>query len=173
VIACPLLKPGEHYDIGTRWAVILRAMVSTPLPLRAEPHDFLSGQQVLARWDGREFHVMPGYACDGYSPVIRICGRWVRLTPTPPCGLWPAVLHDVLRQFLSVPGCPWSRAESDAWFYEALHSGGLHPHHAGIYHGAVAGPLGSAWLRLTRTRDLRLRITPAEASPRLRQATAG
>jgi hypothetical protein len=161
-MTCPPLTEGIHYRVTDRWPLVMARRVSTPLPLVSEPLDFQAGRQVLARWDGRILTVMPSYACDGYSPVLRLFGRWIRLTPTPPtAGLWPAVLHDILRQFHRTPGCPWSRVETDAWFYDSLRAGGLSPHHAGIYHGAVAGPLGTAYIRLTRTPDPTLRITPA------------
>jgi hypothetical protein len=158
---CPILSPGTHYRTSDRWPLVMTACVSTPLPLRAAPLDFHAGTLHLARWDGDFLTILPGYACDGYSPVIRICGRWVRITPTPACGLWPAVLHDLLRQFLPIPGCPWTRQDTDNWFYAALTAGNLHPHHAGLYHGAVAGPLGTAWIAITRTPDPTLSITPA------------
>jgi len=161
VIACPYLKPGTHYQVTDRWPLLMKAMVSTPLPLDAPPMDFLSGDLLLASWTGKDFQVHPGYACDGYTPVLRLCRRWVCITPTPAAGLWPAVLHDALRQFMNVTGCPWTRQQTDAWFYDALTAGGLPPHLAGIYHGAVAGPLGTAWIRLSRRRDPRLRIAPA------------
>lgn len=158
---CPILILGTHYATTDRWPVVMLAAVAVELPIQSPPMDVHSGDLHLARWDGRFFSILPGYACDGYSPVIRICGRWLRLTPTPCAGLFPAVLHDALRQFLPVPGCPWGRADTDAWFYNALRAGGLPRHHAGIYHGAVAGPIGTAWLTLTRSPDPRLRITPA------------
>ena len=62
---------------------------------------------------------------------------------------------------MDTPGCPWTRQDTDAWFYDAMIAGGLHPHHAGIYHGAVAGPVGTAWLKLTRQPDPKLTIRPA------------
>ena len=160
-MSCPLLQPGTHYQVTDRWPVVMAAAVGSPLPIQSPPLDFFAGPLQLARWDGRVFSILPGYACDGYSPVLRICGRWVRVTPIPRAGLWPAVLHDCLRQFLLAPGCPWTRQDTDAWFYSALTAGGLHRHHAGIYHGAVAGPLGTAWIAITRTPDPTLSITPA------------
>jgi hypothetical protein len=173
-MTCPILHLGTHYAITDRWPVLMLAAIATPLPIQSEPIDLHAGDLHLARWDGRFFTILPGYACDGYSPVIRVCGRWVRLTPTPRAGLWPPVLHDALRQFLPVPGCPWSRRDTDAWFYDALRAGGVRPHHAGIYHGAVAGPLGTAWLHITRTQDPTLRITPASPlhTPRATPAPA-
>lgn len=172
-MTCPLLQPGIHYQSSERWPVILIAAVGTPLPIQSPPLDFYAGERHLARWDGRIFTVLQGYACDGYSPVVRMFGRWVRLTPTPRrAGLWPSVLHDCLRQFLLTPGCPWTRQDSDAWFYDALLAGGLDRHRAGIYHGAVAGPLGSAWIALTRTPDPSLRIAPAGPSRSLSAASA-
>jgi hypothetical protein len=160
-MTCPILHPGTHYRTSDRWPVIMTAVVGSALPIQSPPLDFHAGPLHLARWDGRIFSVLPGYACDGYSPVLRVLGRWLRITPTPRAGLWPAVLHDCLRQFLLAPGCPWTRQDTDSWFYAALAAGGLHRHHAGIYHGAVAGPLGTAWIALTRTPDRSLRIVPA------------
>lgn len=155
------LFPGTHYEVTARWPVrLLAAVPEKHLPIHAGPLEFRSGSQPLGRWDGRELTILPGYACDGYSPVIRVCGRWLRLTPTPRAGLWPAVLHDFLRQFLATPGCPWSREDSDEWFYNALTSGGLTNHLAGTYYGAVAGPFGSAFMRLTRRPDPALNIIP-------------
>lgn len=159
---CPLLQPGTHFTITDRWPVVMTAAVGVPLPIQSEPLDFHSGDLHLARWDGEFFHVLPRYACDGYSPVIRVWGRWVRLTPVPGCGLWPAVLHDVLRQFNAVPGCPWSRVDTDNWFFDSLIAGGVRLPIAGAYHEAVAGPLGTAWIRMTRSPDPALRVTAAD-----------
>lgn len=172
MIACPPIILGEHYRIGRRWAVMMTADVSTPLPITAAPLDFLSGDQRLVTWDGERLHVLAGYACDGYSPVIRLCGRWIRITPIPPAGLWPAILHDALRQFVGVPGCPWNRRNSDDWFYDALITGGIWRHHAGLYHAAVAGPVGSAWLHLTLRPDPSLRIIAADPPRTSRVAAA-
>lgn len=155
------LTQGTHYEVTDRWPVRMLAAVAAPLPLRAAPFELLTGDTQLARWDGKTLTILPGYACDGYSPVIRFCGRWLRLTPVPRAGLWPAVLHDALRQMLPLPGCPFTRKDSDDWFYNALTAGGLQRDYAGIYHGAVAGPVGTAWLRLTRRApnpDLSLRF---------------
>ena len=158
-MTCPLLKLGTHYATTDRWPVVMTAAVSSPLPIQSDPLDFLAGDLHLARWDGEFFHILPGYACDGYSPVLRILGRWVRITPAPACGLWPAVIHDALRQFLPVPGCPWTRRDTDNWFFDALTAGGVGQRIAGAYHQAVAGAFGTAWINLTRTPDPALRIT--------------
>ena len=135
----PIIRPGDH-DSSARWPVILKQTAGAELPISGPPVDFLAGTRRLASWDGTRFHIHQGYACDGYSPVLRLFGRWIPITPIPACGLWPAILHDALRQFLPVPGCPWTRQDTDEWFYNALIAGGLTPHHAGLYHGAVAGP---------------------------------
>jgi len=159
---CPAMGRGENYTVGDRWPVVVSAVISTPLPRDFPDLDFLSGGRVLATLRGAVFSILPGYACDGFSPVIRLGrGRFLRITPTPRCGLFPAVLHDALRQFIDTPGCPWTRYDTDVWFYRSMVVGGLTDHHAGIYHGAVAGPLGTAWLALTRTPDPRLCIRPA------------
>jgi hypothetical protein len=155
-----LLTHGTHYQITERWPVVIRVPLATGLPIASPPLDFLSGNQLLGTLDADRLTIMPGYACDGYSPVFRLCGRWVRLTPVPPAGLWPAVLHDFLRQFQAVPGCPWNRKNTDDWFYDALTAGGTWHRQAGLYHAAVAGPAGTAWIKLTRKTDLHLAIRP-------------
>jgi hypothetical protein len=153
---------GENYTVGDRWPVVVSEVISTPLPGSFPDLDFLSGGILLATLRASVFSIFPGYACDGFTPVIRLGrGRYMRITPTPRCGLFPAVLHDALRQFLETPGCPWKRHETDSWFYDSMIAGRVATHHAGIYHGAVAGPLGTAWITLTRTPDPMLCILPA------------
>lgn len=161
-MTCPFLHPGIHFQETDRWPVRICRPVGTPLPRQIPDMDLISGSQILATIRGSFFMVQPDYACDGYTPVLRFGRRrFLRLTPTPRCGLFPSVLHDALRQFLTVPGCAWTREDSDNWFFHAMVAGGTHPHHAGIYRSAVAGPVGTAWITLTRKTDPRLRIVPA------------
>jgi hypothetical protein len=152
---CPELVEGHHYQVTPDWPVVLS------LPVVAETHDFgavyefYTGHRLLARHERGETTIMPGYACDGYSPVIKkprwMPGkdRFIRLTPTPSCGMFPAVLHDFTRQFMAVPNCPWNREKSDDWLFDSLEAGGC-SEKAGAYHAAVAGGIGTAFIYLTR-----------------------
>jgi hypothetical protein len=115
-----------------------------------------SGERLLGILNHQKIIILPAYAGDGYSPVIRFLGRWIRLTPTPACGYAPAIGHDFTRQFYHVTGCPWTRRDSDNWFYNWLRRGG--EPRVGIFHRAVAGPLGTAYIWATRKKDPQLKI---------------
>ena len=125
---------------------------------------FYSGGKLIATYINGVLTVKAGYALDGYSPVIScpfFCDPedpWLRLTPTPKCGFAPAILHDITRQFLNVPGCPWDREQTDEWFYNCLIAGGTSKRRAGVYHHAVAGPVGDIYIKATRSVDPRLTI---------------
>ncbi len=155
---CPNILRGRDWVSDSRWPLTLLRGVSTTVPRTGYSLLFMSGEQILGRMatDGR-ITVCSAYSCDGYSPVLKTPRGWLRLTPTPRCGMFPAVLHDFLRQFVAVPGCPWSRKDSDDWFYDAMLAGGS-KRAAAIYHGTVAGPLGNAFICLTRKTDPKLRI---------------
>lgn len=155
---CPLLKHGHDYISTPRYPVVLKRDVHTGLDLDSRfCFAFLSGDTLLGYQVEGELVICNGYACDGYSPVIKIFNHHIRLTPTPKCGMFPSILHDFLRQFSDVEQSPCDRFDADDYFRDALIAGGC-PSSAQIYHTAVAGPVGSAYLFLTRRRDKKLRI---------------
>ena len=125
---------------------------------------FYSGNKMLASHAYGKLTIYPGYASDGYSPVMKrpwfIPGsdQWLRITPIPSCGLAPALGHDCVRQFLNTIGCPWNRQFTDDCFYNWLEQGGVSGAIAGAYHEAVAGITGSIWIWATSTPDPNLHI---------------
>lgn len=156
---CPQLTHGIDYSPQGSWPVVLKRNVAAVHHDLGYIYEFYSGDTLLARHDFGTTMLQAGFACDGYSPVIRLpFGKFLRLTPTPKAGMFPAIWHDFTRQFLDVPGCPWTRIQSDYWFYDALVAGGCNPHLAGTYYGAVAGVAGDAFIALTRRPDPKLRI---------------
>ena len=151
---CPLLQRGVDFDSQGRWPVVLHHPCSGNMgrDFGAIFHLY-SGPQLLARHANGRLVLMKHYASDGYSPVIRVFGKFVYLTPWPKCGVWPALGHDVMRQFVGVEGCPWDRIDTDLCFYNWLTAGGVHPDVAGTYYGAVAGVVGDIFINLTRKPD--------------------
>lgn len=167
---CPRLTPGNCYQPAGYWPVVLQRQVAAVHHDLGASYEFYSGETLLARHEGGTTLLHAGYACDGYSPVIRLrwrggC-RFLRLTPTPRrAGMFPAIWHDFTRQFQDVEGCPWTREQTDHWFYDALLAGGENRHLAGTYYGAVAGLMGDAFIRLTRQPDPKLRIVQTPYAP--------
>lgn len=157
---CPLLKRGEDYAAKGRWPCVMLRPVSGMMGRDLGAiYEFCSDDQLLARHDRGKLSILKGYASDGYSPVIRLpFGKFLRLTPTPKAGMWPALGHDLTRQFVDVEGCPWARLDTDTFFYNWLVVGGTSPDMAGTYYGAVAGPVGDAFIKLTRKPDPHLWI---------------
>lgn len=154
---CPYLLPGRHYASTVEYAVVVQRAIECFIPIYGHDLKFYAGEQLLGTLSRQGcLTILPGYACDGYSPVRKIFKWWWRITPTPSCGMFPSILHDFLRQFLWVTPCPWSRKQSDDCFYNAMIAGGAE-NLAGIYHGAVASPLGTLYMSLSKT-DPTLRI---------------
>jgi hypothetical protein len=142
----PPLIEGIDWIETPRYSVVLRRQQTYQIPLYGHNLDFYAGDLRLG-WLN-EFGILcilPGYACDGYSPCIKILGKWIRLTPTPKAGMFPAVLHDFTRQFCDTAGCPWNREQTDTWFYNAMVHGGSNKHIAGIYYGAVSRTIGNIY----------------------------
>lgn len=156
---CPLLIRDTHFEVTPRWPLrLIRDVVSEQDRDLGATYEFFSGDQLLATWHRRQLVHHKGFACDGYSPVITVFGRHIRLTPTPRCGFFPSVDHDLKRQILVADGCPWTREETDLDFYNSLVAGGTHPHVAGTYYGTVGGSFGTLYIRATRKPDPSLRI---------------
>lgn len=149
MISCPLITVGFKSYQTEDYAAVLGCDVSTKLPLHGFNMIFRSGNQILATLEADGlFTIKKGYACDTYSPCVRMFGRWNHITPIPKkAGLFPAFLHDILRQFCTTPGCPWDRKFSDTMFYDALIAGGETKTISGIYYGAVSRTLGNIWFK--------------------------
>lgn len=161
---CPRLVEGTDFAPVGNWPVVLLRDVAAVLPYDLGAiYEFRSGEKLLARHESGTLILKTGFACDGYSPVIRKPAwmpgkdRFIRLTQTPQCGMFPSILHDLTRMFLGVDRCPWTRENTDDWFFDAMVAGRCSDR-AGIYHQAVAGTLGTAWINLTRKPDPRLVI---------------
>lgn len=162
-MTCPRLTPGIHYAPRGRWAVGLTQPIGYGLGRDLGAiYEFYSDKTLLATHESGWMTISGNYACDGYSPVLHFRGRFIRLTPTPCCGMFPAIQHDLQRQFVGVEGCPWTREQTDRDFYDAMIAGRVHRHLAGTFYGTVAGPAGNVFIRLTRRVDPTLRIVRTE-----------
>lgn len=159
-LVCPYIRIGSGAHENARYACVLTRAVSTHIPIKGQELLFYAGEQLLGRLstEGR-LEISQWYACDGYSPTIPMFGGWLRITPTPKkAGLFPAIFHDFTRQFCEVDGCPWTRQDSDTWFYNVLISGGESKTLAGTYYGAVSRAIGNLWYRF-RKHDPTLTVT--------------
>ncbi len=148
MIPCPYINTGHGSYESRDWSVVLDRNAETRLPkIRGKSLAFISGGMILAtlKLNG-DFTIKMGYACDGYSPTVKMFGKWRRITPTPKrAGLFPAILHDILRQFCEVEGCPWDREYTDVAFYDCLRAGGENSTISGIYYGAVSRTVGDIY----------------------------
>lgn len=161
MMICERLVEGTDYAERGGWPVMLGRDVEIELPAEMGCGflwDFVSGKHWLGKLRNGRLTIHAGYACDGYSPVVRLCGRFVRLTPTPAAGMLPAIWHDLARQFHAVPGCPWTRHQADEWFRDLLLAGGCGPVVAAAYFRAVAGTTGKIYEALTRRHDGALKV---------------
>jgi hypothetical protein len=108
-VTCPLLVLGRDFVPQGKWPVVMTKLAKGNLgrDYGATFH-FYSSHRLLARLQHAELTLLKCYASDGYSPVIRLpFGKFLRLTPTPKCGMWPALGHDLTRQFLDVVWQVW------------------------------------------------------------------
>jgi hypothetical protein len=153
------LIEGEDWEPQGNWPLILKRDVVVQTNIRGKEFVFSSNGKLFGGLsvDGT-LRIYSGYACDGYSPVLKVFGKFVRLTPTPKCGMLPAVAHDFTRQFAGVEGCPWDRHFSDTLFFDLLVLGGSGDI-ASIYHGAVAGKVGDLFIAISRKKDKGLSVT--------------
>jgi len=154
-----VLVEGRDWQTKGNWPLMLKRDVVVQTTLRGEEFVFSSAGKIFGGLcvDGI-LRIYAGYACDGYSPVLKIFGKFIRLTPTPKCGMLPAVVHDFTRQFIEVKGCPWDRKFSDDLFYDLLVAG-QEKKIASIYHGAVAGKVGDLFIAISRKKDKGLAVT--------------
>ena len=100
-LTCPYLRIGSGVHETPKYACILTRAVVTHIPVTGKAMLFYAGEQLLGKLsqEGR-LEIMAWYACDGYSPTLRIFGGWRRITPTPrKAGFFPSILHDFTRQF--------------------------------------------------------------------------
>lgn len=162
---CPKITIGNGARADGSWPLTTTRDVAFNLDrYYGLPFTLRTGEQILASYFSGRLVVHAGYASDGYSPVVScpfFCDPddpWLRLTPTPKCGFGPAILHDISRQFINVPFCPWDREQTDEWFFNCLTSGGVSKRRAGAYHYAVSGPVGSVYIAATRKVDPDLNI---------------
>jgi hypothetical protein len=146
---CPLVLIGEGAHFTRKWAVITDKDLGFYLGgLKGTTARLYCGDSLVASLDNGFLSIRPSYACDGYSPVkwSSLLNKWLRFTPIPYCGLAPAILHDLTRQYLGVEGCPWTREQTDTWFRECMIAGGTSPLVAWIYYKAVSSAIGTAYM---------------------------
>ena len=161
---CPQITIGNGATANGSWPLITTRDAAFTLDrYYGDPFRLVTGEQILATYINGRLVVHSGYASDGYSPVISapwmpFNDPWLRLTPTPKCGYGPAIIHDITRQFLNVPFCPWDREQTDDWFFNCLTSGEVSKRRAGVYHYAVSGIAGDVYIKATRKVDPNLRI---------------
>jgi len=157
---CPFVNIGFKAYETEKYSTVTGCDLSTRLPINGHNLIFRSGLQKLATLEADgTFTIKKHYASDGYSPCIKVLGSWKRITPIPKrAGLFPALLHDVLRQFCTTPGCPWDRKFSDTMFYNALIAGGESKGISGTYYGAVSRVVGNLYFRLFHKADPQLSI---------------
>lgn len=118
-------------------------------------HEIQISDTLIVRIDDDRLTIPRGYASDLCSPAIKIYGRWIG-TPTSHREALAAVVHDVTRQLLSyrLPCLPQiTRKLTDDLFFDFL-SESESPFFR-IYHRAVSGPIGTAFMILTAKKETR------------------
>lgn len=142
-----------RYDEGGRYRFVLTSdlVVHLNKGLRGN-HVLRDGDTDWATLRGDTLTIFSGYAFDGCSPAWRVFGRWFG-TPTPHNAVAAAAVHDCLRGYLGLPCLHYTRQDTDDVFWDMLKEAGFAM--GDVYHGAVAGPIGSLYLRLTAARPNR------------------
>jgi hypothetical protein len=112
-------------------------------------HDLCDGETTWAILDDDKLTIMAGYSFDGCSPSIRMFGRWFG-TPTPKKAVAASAVHDALRGYMGIKCLSYTRKDTDDVFFDMLKLSGFAL--GSVYHGAVAGPIGSLYSRLTSAR---------------------
>ena len=85
---------------------------------------------------GTHWTVFAGYAWDGCSPNVRVCGRWTG-TPDFEASRLASLIHDTGYQFLGCGCFPVTRHEVDCLFGHLINRGGDQTAAAMVYAGAV------------------------------------
>lgn len=138
------------YEYGGKYRFVLRQDLVVNIKKGLQGfHILRDGKTAWAMLDCDTLTIFAGYAFDGCSPAWRIFGRWYG-TPTPPCAVAAAAVHDCLRGYMRLACIGITRQDTDAIFYNMLKEAGFRA--SEVYHGAVAGPLGGIYLRLTGNR---------------------
>ncbi len=147
-----------HWSPSRKWRAVLGGDLVIDLGIgHRGHHEFVHGQTVWGTLINDRLTIFAGYASDLCSPGFYLFGRWFG-TPSRGAEL-PAILHDFLRQFMApnLACSPWDRHETDRLFFNALEMVGFCGRD--VYHGAVAGPIGSLWIWLNKPRpDVYCRI---------------
>jgi hypothetical protein len=145
-MTCLLSEPSYAYGGKYRFTLTSDLVVDLSRGFRGH-HELCDGGKTWAILDGDELRMMAGYAFDGCSPAMRVLGHWVG-TPTPRKAVAAAAVHDCLRGYLGLPCLSYDRKTTDEVFYDMLDAEEFEGRD--IYHGAVAGFWGSAFIWLTR-----------------------
>ncbi len=139
-----------RYTSGGRYRFCLTADLAVDLGLGLNGNHVLrDGETDWAILRGDILTIFEGYAFDGCSPAWQIFGRWFG-TPTPRKAVAAAAVHDCLRGYLGLDCLHYTRKDTDDVFWNMLKAEGFPM--GGVYHGAVAGPIGSLYIRLTAAR---------------------
>ena len=85
---------------------------------------------------GTTWTVHAGYAWDGCSPKVNLCGRWTG-TPDFEASRLASLIHDTGYQFLGCKCFPVKRRDVDCLFGHLINRDGRHMGSAFVYAGAV------------------------------------
>lgn len=108
-------------------------------------HEFTEWGHVFAILDDDRFTITGGQGSDLCSPAVKIGKFWIG-TPSGPNEALAAWVHDTTRRAL-LAGCSGlTRKMTDDLFYDFLVE--KRSRWSRIYHGAVAGPLGSLYMKM-------------------------
>lgn len=142
-----LILSEVNYDYGGEYRFVLTSDLVVYLNKGIEGyHELVSDEIVRAVIKKDKLTILSGYAFDGASPAWRIFGTWYG-TPTPRPVVPAAAVHDCLRQFMGLKCLGYSRKDTDDIFYSIMEEQGFLA--GGIYHEAVAGIVGTLFMKLT------------------------
>lgn len=113
-------------------------------------HEFCHEDLLLGILRDDRLTILKGYASDLCSPGWYLLGEWYG---TPSKGKEDkSIVHDFTRQFMRphVACSPWDRKATDDIFYNGMRDSKTWG--KSLFHGAVAGPIGSAWMWLNKPR---------------------
>jgi len=93
-----------------------------------------------------ELTIFAGFSWDLASPSFRVGRKWLG-TPTSDREVAATQLHDFARGLLASPCCPWTRKDSDDFFYDLMEL--KQSRVSGLYHWFVSNKIGSLFMKLT------------------------
>lgn len=108
-------------------------------------HEFTEWGHLFAILDDDRFTICGGQGSDLCSPAVKIGPFWLG-TPSGPHEALAAWVHDTTRRALRAGCSQLTRKITDDLFYDFLVA--ARSRWSRIFHGAVAGPLGTAYMKL-------------------------